>query len=176
MVGEHGDYSWNEKGQQLFPRKFFMEQICGVFAASGRAVPVFCDKHLSWNWHDASWMVDRARDLCAPFMAGSSLVTCHRSPYLEHPVRHLGPRDRLITFGRESRASVGVQMESPLEEAVAIGYSGLDICKSLDTSVSRVDLISPHVIVGVAPCLQTARTRSKCCSAWWSAGSAARAA
>eukprot|EP01045_Picozoa_sp_COSAG04_P003024 COSAG04_NODE_118_length_25039_cov_11.342783_23_plen_100_part_00 len=86
MVGEHGDYAWNEKGQQLFPRKFFMEQICGVFAASGRAVPVFCDKHLSWNWHDASWMVDRARDLGAPFMAGSSLVTCHRSPYVEHPV------------------------------------------------------------------------------------------
>eukprot|EP01045_Picozoa_sp_COSAG04_P003023 COSAG04_NODE_118_length_25039_cov_11.342783_22_plen_37_part_00 len=26
-------------------------------------------------------------------------------------------------------------MESPLEEAVAIGYSGLDICKSLDTKL-----------------------------------------
>src|SRR5579864_2166039 len=27
LIGEHGDYSWNEKQQQLFPRKYFMEQI-----------------------------------------------------------------------------------------------------------------------------------------------------
>ena len=37
LIGEHGDYSWNEKEQQLFPRKYFMEQICGVMARSGRA-------------------------------------------------------------------------------------------------------------------------------------------
>src|SRR5690242_3145844 len=28
LIGEHGDYAWNERDQQLFPRKFFMEQIC----------------------------------------------------------------------------------------------------------------------------------------------------
>jgi hypothetical protein len=50
-----------------------MEQICGVFATSGRAVPVFCDKHLSWNWHDAAWMIGRARDLGVPFMAGIAM-------------------------------------------------------------------------------------------------------
>ena len=55
MVGEHGDYPWNEKGQHLFPRKYFMEQICGVFASSSRSCPVFNDKHLSYNWHDTPW-------------------------------------------------------------------------------------------------------------------------
>src|ERR1051326_6196650 len=34
LIGEHGDYAWNEKEQQLYPRKYFMEQICGVFATS----------------------------------------------------------------------------------------------------------------------------------------------
>src|SRR5262245_5423731 len=43
LIGEHGDYAWNEKEQHLYPRKYFMEQICGVFATSGRAVPVFND-------------------------------------------------------------------------------------------------------------------------------------
>ena len=73
LIGEHGDYAWNEKDQQLYPRKYFMEQICGVFSTSGRGVPVFNDKHLSYNWHDAKWMFDRAAQLGAPFMAGSSL-------------------------------------------------------------------------------------------------------
>ena len=53
LIGEHGDYAWNEKDQQLYPRRHFMEQICGVMATSGRAVPVFNDKHLSYNWTDA---------------------------------------------------------------------------------------------------------------------------
>ena len=39
LIGEHGDYAWNEKEQQLFPRKYFLEQICGVMATSGTAVP-----------------------------------------------------------------------------------------------------------------------------------------
>ena len=103
LIGEHGDYAWNEKEQHLYPRKYFMEQICGVFATSGRAVPVFNDKHLSYNWHDAKWMYDRAAKLGAPFMAGSSLPVGWRNPVLEH--------DR----------------ETPLQEALVVSYAGLDI-------------------------------------------------
>lgn len=103
LIGEHGDYAWNEKEQQLYPRKYFMEQICGVMATSKRSVPVFNDKHLSYNWHDARWMYDRARQLGAPFMAGSSAVVGWRSPWLEF------------------------EKETPMREAVAVGFSGLDI-------------------------------------------------
>jgi hypothetical protein len=69
LIGEHGVYAWNEKGQHLYPRKYFLEQIAAVMATSGRAVPVFNDKHLSYNWHDARWMYDRLAGLGAPFMA-----------------------------------------------------------------------------------------------------------
>jgi hypothetical protein len=103
LIGEHGDYAWNEKEQHLYPRKYFMEQICGVFATSQRAVPIFNDKHLSYNWQDAKWMYDRAKSLGAPFMAGSSLPLSWRNPWLEH------------------------EKESPITEALAVGYSGLDI-------------------------------------------------
>ena len=103
LIAEHGDYAWNEKDQNLYPRKYFMEQICGVFAKSGKSVPIFCDKHLSYNWHDAKWMADRAAQLGAPFMAGSSLPLTYRNPWLEH------------------------ELEAPIQEAIAIGYAGLDV-------------------------------------------------
>ena len=45
-IGEHGSYAYNEKGQHMYPRRFFFEQICGVFSTSGHSVPVFSDKHL----------------------------------------------------------------------------------------------------------------------------------
>ncbi len=103
LIGEHGDYAWNEKQQQLFPRKYFLEQICGVMATSGNAVPVFNDKHLSYNWHDATWMTDRMAGLKAPLMAGSSLPVCWRNPWLEH------------------------ELDTTIDEAVAVGFSGLEI-------------------------------------------------
>ena len=62
-IGEHGDYAYNEKGQRLYPRRHFLEQICGVLATSGRVVPVFSDKHLACTWSDALWVYDRARQL-----------------------------------------------------------------------------------------------------------------
>lgn len=84
LIGEHGDYPHNENGQHMYPRRYIFEQICGVSASSGRSLPIFCDKHLSYNWMDARWMYDRARELGVPFMARPSLPLCWRSPFLEH--------------------------------------------------------------------------------------------
>ena len=86
LIGEHGDYAWNEKEQHLFPRKYFMEQICGVMSTSGRAVPVFNDKHLSYNWHDAKWMYDTAREMNIPLMAGSAAPLTYRKPDFSIPM------------------------------------------------------------------------------------------
>ena len=102
LIGEHGNYAYNELGQHLYPRRYLFEQICGVFATSGRSVPVFCDKHLSYNWSDASWMYQRAKALKVPLMAGSSLPLCWRDPYLEHP------------------------KETPIANALTIGYGGIE--------------------------------------------------
>ncbi len=83
MIGEHGDYPYDEMGRHMYPRKYFLEQICGVFAETGKTCPVFCDKHLSYNWRDAKWMYDRALEMGFPFMAGSSLPVGYRRPWLE---------------------------------------------------------------------------------------------
>ena len=84
LIGEHGDYPWNERERHMYPRRYFFEQIAGVFAASGRSVPVFNDKHLAYSFTDARWMWDRAAELSIPLMAGSSLPLCWRHPWLEY--------------------------------------------------------------------------------------------
>jgi hypothetical protein len=91
LVGEHGKYPRNEKGQTRYPRYEFFEQIVDVFRKSGRSVPIFNDKHLSWNWEWARKMYDTSREMGFAFMAGSSLPVTWRTPSVEMP---LGSRIR----------------------------------------------------------------------------------
>ena len=86
LVAEHGDYPFNDKQQQLYPRYEFFEQVVQVFRKSGRAVPVFSDKHLSYDWTKARQMYDWSRELHFPFMAGSSLPVTFRRPELDYPL------------------------------------------------------------------------------------------
>jgi hypothetical protein len=86
IVAEHGDYPSNDKGQTLWPRYEFFKQMVAVFRACGRSVPVFNDKHLSWNWDWAKEMYDTSVELNFPFMAGSSLPVTWRTPDLEMPL------------------------------------------------------------------------------------------
>lgn len=102
LIGEHGNYPTSETGQVMYPRRRFFEETVKIFRQTGRAVPVFSDKHLSWNWDDAKWMYDNARELRIPFMAGSSLPGTWRRP----------PAD--------------VARGAHLKEAVAISYHTLD--------------------------------------------------
>src|SRR5690348_979785 len=53
LVGEHGNYPENAKGQKLYPRYELYKQIVDTFRETGRSVPVFCDKHLSYDWQKA---------------------------------------------------------------------------------------------------------------------------
>lgn len=91
VVGEHGHYPRNEKGQTLYPRWEFFQQVIKVFRDSGRVVPMFNDKHLSWNWDWARQMVATAHEMGFPYMAGSSLPVTWRIPSVEMP---LGTRIR----------------------------------------------------------------------------------
>ena len=86
IVGEHGKYPRNEKGQTKYPRYEFFEQMVKVFRDSGRSAPVFNDKHLSWNWEWARKMYDTSREMGFAFMAGSSLPVTWRIPSVEMPL------------------------------------------------------------------------------------------
>jgi len=86
LITEYGDYPLNAKLQKLYPRGHYFREVLDVVHASGRAVPVFIDKHLSYSRAEAQRMVDQARALNVPLMAGSSL-----------PVTWLPPLGRTIT-------------------------------------------------------------------------------
>src|SRR6266478_9705567 len=70
LIGEHGDYPYNNKGQKLYPRFELFQRIVEVFRKSGRSVPVFCDKHLYYDRKRAREMVETAGKLGFGLMAG----------------------------------------------------------------------------------------------------------
>ncbi len=86
IIGEHGEYPKNELGQVLYPRHEFMKQCVEVFDKDGRAVPVYNDKHLSYSFEKAKWMVDQSKRLKFPMLAGSSLPVTWRLPDVELPL------------------------------------------------------------------------------------------
>ena len=61
IIGEHGRYAANAKGQALYPRRRLFEGVVHAFRVLGRRVPVFSDKHLSYEWAFARWMVEHGR-------------------------------------------------------------------------------------------------------------------
>jgi hypothetical protein len=101
-IGEHGNYPSNAKGQHLYPRRRFFEEVTKTFERTGKTVPVFNDKHLAATWTDAKWMYDKARELFVPFLAGSSIPVAWRRPPLMLP------------------------RNCELIEAMQTGYSGLE--------------------------------------------------
>ncbi len=86
IVGEHGNYPRNDKGQILYPRAEFFQQCVKVFEEDGRTVPVYNDKHLSYSFEKAKAMVDASKRLRFPMLAGSSLPVTWRLPELELPL------------------------------------------------------------------------------------------
>jgi len=102
-IGEHGTYPYTpDTKQHMYPRRRFFDEIVRTFRKCGKVVPVFNDKHLSYRWSDAKQMVETARELHIPFMAGSSLPVTWRVPPVELP------------------------MDCEIEDVLAVGYGGLE--------------------------------------------------
>lgn len=85
LIGEHGSFPSNERGQKLYPRYEYFQQVVDVYQRSGKSAPLFNDKHLSWNWEYAREMYDTAQEMGFALMAGSSLPVTWRQPAIDLP-------------------------------------------------------------------------------------------
>ncbi|MEI6337008.1 MAG: hypothetical protein WCQ57_00310 [Verrucomicrobiota bacterium] len=86
LIAEHGNYPDNEFQQRLYPRKDFFDRVVAILRKSGRTIPIFFDKHLSWNptWIREMFLTIKQENI--PFFGGSSL------PYSPlHPGLALSP-------------------------------------------------------------------------------------
>ena len=136
-IGEGGGgdkYGYTELGQPKYPRKRFFDEIVAVFRKSGRAVPVFSDKHLSYSFSKAEVMVEASRRLGFPMLAGSSLPVTWRMPEMEIP------------YGAEIEEAVVICGSSSLDSS---GFHALEALQCLverrkggETGIRRVQTLS----------------------------------
>lgn len=132
IIAEHGKYPINKKGQVLYPRYEFFQQAVEVFEKDGRAVPIFNDKHLSYDGKKARKMVADSKRLNFPFLAGSSLPVTWRLPPIEIP------------YGAEIEEGlmVGVGGSDPMDyHALEAMQSMVERRKGGETGVKSVQLI-----------------------------------
>lgn len=101
VVAEHGVYPLSKNGIMMRPHYEFFEKITNVYRSSGRSVPYFNDKELSWRWDWSKQMVDVSHELGFPFQSGSSLAVTWRLPSVEFP------------------------LGATVKEAISVGYGGM---------------------------------------------------
>ena len=85
LIGEQGLYPKNDRGQILYPRYEYFQQVVDVYRKCGKTAPLFNDKHLSWSWDHAIEMYNTAKTLDFGLMAGSSLPVTWRQPSVDLP-------------------------------------------------------------------------------------------
>jgi hypothetical protein len=83
VIGEHGNYPRTPRGNFMYPRKRYFDEIVGAFQAQGHVLPLLNDKYLAYDWNDAKSMADRVRDLKIPFACGSTLPLSWQKPSLD---------------------------------------------------------------------------------------------
>ena len=117
LICEHGNYPYNAKGQKLYPRHDYFRQIVDVFKKTNKTIPVFCDKHLSYDRKHGFAMVETSKKMGFPLYAGSSLPITWRRPEVEIPLGTkmteavVASRGELEIFGIHSLESLQCMVE-----------------------------------------------------------------
>jgi hypothetical protein len=170
LIGEHGNYPYNDRGQKLYPRYELFRSIVAIFEKSKRVVPVFCDKHFSYSRKHAFEMVATARKLAIPLYAGSSLPITWRRPEMELPLGArvtealVASRGELEIYGFHALEALQCMVErrrgGQQGVAAVTGLEGDAVWKAADAGVWSWELLE-HAL-GRCPSLNVGDVRDNC--------------
>ncbi|MFE5317600.1 hypothetical protein ACFQ88_02710 [Paenibacillus sp. NPDC056579] len=133
LIGEHGDYPWNEKRQKLYPRRRFFEEAFKAMDKLGLAVPIFNDKHLSYRMDDAQWIYGELKKRGLPFLGGSSIPLTPQVP--DYPTGKLNKVQEIFVIswlGLESYGFHGMEVLQSLAEQREGGEQGIVSVQALE--------------------------------------------
>ncbi|GGD47836.1 hypothetical protein [Paenibacillus nasutitermitis] len=84
IIGEHGDYPEDQYGRKWYPRRRFFEEVLRVLdSLKETTIPIFSDKHFTYNIEDTVWMYNEILKRNHPFMGGSSIPHAPQMPALD---------------------------------------------------------------------------------------------
>jgi hypothetical protein len=128
VIGEHGDYPRTPRGNVMYPRWRYFDEITRLMQAQRRVVPMYHDKYFAYDWKDARRIYDRVREMHVAFMCGSTVPLSWQRPPLDVP--HGTPFTEVLATSY-----------SDIEEH---GYHGIEAMQSMaerrkrETGVERV--------------------------------------
>lgn len=158
VIGEHGDYPYNEKGQKMYPRRRLLEHVLRTLDETKQVVPIFLDKHLAYDFADAMWMYEEMRRRRIPFMGGSSIP---HTPLVPQPDDALFEQARevlVVSWGEAE--SYGFHAMEVLQRAIERrvgGETGIAAIEALEgdavwQAIDRGEWPEPLLLRALAAC------------------------
>jgi hypothetical protein len=83
IIGEHGDYPRTPRGNFMYPRWKYFEEVARVMRQDASVIPVYQDKYFAYAWDDAKRTYNLARQMRIPLLCGSTVPLAWRRPPLE---------------------------------------------------------------------------------------------
>ncbi|MBP1994557.1 hypothetical protein [Paenibacillus eucommiae] len=116
IIGEHGEYPLDERGCKSYPRRRLLDEVLQALDDLQLNIPIFSDKHLSYNIEDTFWMYNEVQKRNIPFFAGSSIPHCPYVPAFD--LQLLEDAEQLLVISYST-------------EYEAYGYHGLETLQSI---------------------------------------------
>jgi hypothetical protein len=137
IIGEQGNYPFNEKEQKLYPRKRFVQQTLDALDALGIKVPIFSDKHFSYDMRDAAWIYHQVKARNISFLGGSSIPWLE--PYPSFDNKQLETVKEILVIG--------------LKENEINGYHAMEVLQCLaekrrggETGIASIEAVEGEAV------------------------------
>jgi hypothetical protein len=125
-IGEHGVYPRTPRGNFMYPRWRYFDEITRVMQQENRVLPMYQDKYFAYEWADARRTYDRVREMRIPFMCGSTVPLSWQRPPLDLPPHpHFSELLTASYSDIEEHAYHGIELLQAMAERRAGGETGV---------------------------------------------------